>query len=126
MNQHFRNHVTGTAFSLQLSAAMIRRLLMMDLNRHFYFDGSSFNLMTLASLRKRGLICHAVPEGTPVPIGRVLVDEPHWVLTDEGRLVVLLLKAAGFSVENDPTVMQMVSLAERVSKAVMEIDEEVG
>lgn len=112
MNASFRYHVTSAAFCLTLSKMMIRRLLMMDYHLHFYFDGHPHNLKTLHSLQERGLVerreevLHVVGQGT-------FFQKPLWVLTEEGVLVVKLLKCAGYTLENDEAFQRFAEMAKQ-------------
>lgn len=111
MNDIFKEHVTSSAFSLTLSKSMIRRLLMMDYHPAFYFDGQPHNLKTLDSLRERGLVYRDEKE-FHVPGKGTFLQSPLWRFTEEGELVVKLLKAAGFTLEHDAQLKQIVEFAE--------------
>jgi len=111
MNQSFRDHVTSAAFCLTLSKSMIRRLLMMDYHPAFYFDGSPHNLKTLQSLVERGLIFRDERE-YHVPGKGTFLQSPLYCFTEEGELIVKLLKCAGFTLEHDEQMRQIKEYAE--------------
>lgn len=99
MNQIFRDHVTSVAFSLTLSRAMIRRLLLMGLHPALYFTGESHELKTLCCLQERGLVIRREWAKYNSYVG-CFFQPPVWVLTREGELIVELLKSAGFTLED--------------------------
>lgn len=114
MNDIFKEHVTSSAFCLTLSKSMIRRLLMMDYHPAFYFDGSPHNLKTLQSLRERGLVFRDEKK-IHVPGKGTFLQSPLWKFTEEGLLIVKLLKCAGFTLEHDAQLKQIVEFSEAFS-----------
>ena len=80
MNKKFQEHVTSTAFALNLSKRMVRILL--------HLNGSGpederLNLAPYQALQRRGLATFKDGEG--------------FSITKEGRLVAQLVECAGFS-----------------------------
>jgi hypothetical protein len=87
MNQIFREHVTSTAFALQLSKRQCWELLMIGDKQPYY----NFNMTTLRALADRGLISWGKDaDGRPAFNG----------LTRAGELVTELLREAGMTIEN--------------------------
>lgn len=111
MNHSFREHVTSAAFCLTLSKSMIRRVLMMDYHPAFYFDGTPHNLKTLHSLVERGLIYRDERE-VHVPGQGTFLQAPLYRFTEEGELIVKLLKCAGFTLEHDEQMKAIKEYAE--------------
>lgn len=80
----FKNHVTATSFNLTLSKAMVETLCYLDQSKT-----GICKFMTYWSLKDRGLI---------EPAGEIIDGSSGYAivrLTDTGRLVIPLLKAAG-------------------------------
>ncbi len=89
MNSDFANYTTSTAFNLQLSKVMVKYLVLMTRGEQVML--STF-LTTEQSLRRRGLVKRVPFDADYLKDGH---DMSKPVLTDEGKLVVELLKYAG-------------------------------
>lgn len=83
----FKNHVTATSFNLTLSKAMVETLSQLDQTENGQGVGLC-KFMTYWGLKDRGLV---------EPVGDIDRAQ-HWCmvrLTETGKLVIPLLKAAG-------------------------------
>ena len=80
MNEQFKNHVTSTAFSLNLSKRMIGILLHLD---GVGPEDDRLNLAPYQALQRRGLAKYVPDEG--------------FFITKEGKLVAELVRLAGFA-----------------------------
>lgn len=86
-SEAFKNHVTSTAFNLTLSKAMIETLSYLDQSQAQQGIGLC-KFMTYWGLKDRGLV---------EPVGDIDRAQHYCMvrLTETGRLVIPLLKAAG-------------------------------
>lgn len=82
----FKEYVTSTAFNLSLSSNQVDTLLAFDgVTDYEYLCCYAWAMKSLEVLKRKGLVIH---------VGK------KWLLTDEGKLVVKLLKKAGFNLKN--------------------------
>ena len=90
MNSNFRDYTTGMAFSLQLSKGMVKSMVMIDLGVP---AANSRFIASEGALSKRGLV-----KRIPRQNGKGTIP----ILTEEGSLVLELLKRVGLysAIEN--------------------------
>ena len=94
MNETFREYTTSTAFALQLSKLQCHAILRCR-DRRTNDARMPLNVATYSQLEARGLVFWRYKDGRAYEFGG---------LTPEGRLVAMLLKRAGLTIENTVTL----------------------